>query len=51
VLVLNIGREEVRAGFWWGTLRERVHLKDPGVDEKIILKRIFRKWGWKHGLD
>ena len=30
-------------GFWWGNLRERVHLEDPGVDGRIILRRIFRK--------
>jgi len=41
--VLNIGREEVRTGFWWGNLRERVHLEDPGVDWKIILRWIFGK--------
>jgi len=30
--------------FCWGNLRERDHLKDPGVDGRIILKWIFRKW-------
>jgi len=30
-------------GFWCGNLRERDHLEDPGVDERII-KWIFRKW-------
>jgi hypothetical protein len=23
----------VYTGFWWGNLRERDHLEDPGVDE------------------
>jgi hypothetical protein len=27
-----------------GNLRERDHLGDPCVDERIILRRIFRKW-------
>ena len=31
-------------GFWWGNLRERNYLKDPEVDGRIILKRIFRLW-------
>jgi hypothetical protein len=27
-----------------GNLRERGHLGDPGVDGRIILRWIFRKW-------
>ena len=30
--------------FWWGSLRERDHLEDLGVDGRIILRWIFRKW-------
>ena len=37
-------QEEVHKGFWCGNVRERDHLEDPGVDGKIILKFIFRKW-------
>jgi len=38
-------------GFWWGNLRERGHLADPGVDGQIILRQIFRKKDGGHGLD
>ena len=31
-------------GFCWGNLRERDNIEDPGVDGRIILRWIFRKW-------
>jgi hypothetical protein len=31
-------------GFWLGNLRERDHWEDPGVDGRMILEWIFRKW-------
>jgi len=30
--------------FWWGNVRKRDHLGDPGVDGRTLLRRIFRKW-------
>ena len=36
-------RGEAYTGFWWGNLKERDHKGDPGVDESIILRWIFRK--------
>jgi hypothetical protein len=38
------GRREVYTGFWWGKLSERDYLKEPSVDGRIILRKIFRKW-------
>jgi len=38
------GRREAYTGFWWGNLRVRDHMEDPGVDGWIILRWFFRKW-------
>jgi hypothetical protein len=37
-------REESYKGFWWGNVRDRDHLGDLGVDGRIALRWIFRKW-------
>ena len=37
-------------GLWW-VKRERDHLGDPGVDGRIILRWIVRKWDAGYGLD
>jgi len=34
----------MHTGFWWEDLREGDHLGDLGVDERIILKWIFKRW-------
>ena len=31
-------------GFWWRDLREGDHLKNTGIDGRIILKWILEKW-------
>jgi len=38
------GRREVHKGFWWGDLREGDNLEDVGIDGRIILQWIFKKW-------
>ena len=42
--VTRMRRGEAYTGFWLGNLRERDHLEDPGVDGRIKLRWIFRKW-------
>jgi hypothetical protein len=46
-----MGRGEVHTGFWCGDLKERDHLEDLGIDGRVILKGIFKKWdGARTGL-
>jgi hypothetical protein len=51
--VARIGSREACAGFWWGNLRETDHWGDRGVDERIILRWIFKYVSrmWLYGLD
>ena len=39
-----MGEERCIQGFGVGNRRESDHLEDPGVDERIILRWVFRKW-------
>jgi hypothetical protein len=48
--VARRGRREVCTGFWWENLKERAQWGDPGIDEKMILRRVFRKWDVGFGL-
>jgi hypothetical protein len=43
--VARKGREEACTGFWWKNLKERTHWRYRGVDERVILRRIFRRLG------
>ena len=42
--VARIIKVEADIGFWWGKVRLRDRLEDPGVDGRMILRWIFRKW-------
>ena len=41
----------MHTGFWWGNLKKRGHLEDPGLDGKMVLNWIFKKWDGGIGLD
>ena len=43
------GKGEVRTEFWWGNMMERGHLKDVGLDGRIVLNLFFKKWD--EGMD
>ena len=40
----KVGRGETSAGYLWGKLRESYNFWESGVDARIKLRRIFRKW-------
>jgi len=46
------GGEERHVQGWWEIRKEDDHLGDTGVDGRIILRWIFRKWDVRgYGLD
>jgi hypothetical protein len=46
------GEEMCIQDFGGETLRERDRLENAGIDGRIILRWIFRKWDWGgHGLN
>jgi hypothetical protein len=42
--VARIGERRGVYRVWVGKLEGKEHLQDPGVDGRIILRYIFRKW-------
>jgi hypothetical protein len=42
--IARMERGDACTGFMWGKLRERDRWGDPGLDGRIILRWIFRKW-------
>jgi hypothetical protein len=34
--IARLGTGEAYTGFWWGKLRKRDHLEDPGIYGRII---------------
>jgi len=41
--------KDVHTGLWWGNLWKTDHLEDPGIDGRIMLRWIFRRWD--RGID
>jgi hypothetical protein len=49
---MYVGRERCVQGSGWGNLKERYRWGEQGVDGRIILEWIFKKWdvGVRTGL-
>jgi len=47
----HVARMGEGRGVYRANLRVRDHLRGPGVDGRIILRWIFRKWDVDYGLD
>jgi hypothetical protein len=41
----------MHTGFGWGNLREGDHFEGLGLDRRIILKSMFKKWDLGMGMD
>ena len=41
------GKSKVRTGVSWGKLKERGHLENLGIDVRMIIWKIFKKWAVK----
>jgi hypothetical protein len=39
-----MGKDDVYTKHWWENLRKEDHLDNPGVDGRIILRWVFKKW-------
>jgi len=50
----HVARVVERRGFYSGVVGKREgkkdHLEDPDLDGRIILRCVFKKWDWGHGL-
>jgi hypothetical protein len=45
--VARIGDRKGAYRIWYGNLRERDNLEDLGIDGRVILKWVFKKWDGK----
>jgi hypothetical protein len=45
------GKREMHIGFWYGSLKERDYLEDPGIHGKITFKTDLKNWMAVRGLD
>jgi len=41
--VACIWEGDIHTGLWWGDVRERVHLEEIDVDDRVLLKWIWNR--------